>query len=201
MNAIVDAAVAIYPVKCRNSPISAGETGLALVLKVNVMNTSTASVRTSGFLTLFDYHTGFFRKVLEGLSQEDMHNRLHTAANHPAWIAGALVHQRLVMANGAGANLTQTGEALFKDWKGIQEGVGYPSNEEYLSDWEKITPLARQALTALDDAKLDSMVDMGGTKMSFYELTGFTIYREASMIGQLALWRRLLGHPAMRYDE
>ena len=48
--------------------------------------------------------------------------------------------------------------------------------------------------------KLDSDFNMGGMKMSYYELICFTIYREASIIGQLALWRRLLGYPAMKYD-
>jgi hypothetical protein len=41
---------------------------------------------------------------------------------------------------------------------------------------------------------------MGGMKMSWYDMITFTMYREASMIGQLALWRRLLGHPALKYD-
>ena len=44
------------------------------------------------------------------------------------------------------------------------------------------------------------MFDMGGMKMTYYELISFTIYREASIIGQLALWRRLLGYPALKYD-
>jgi hypothetical protein len=47
---------------------------------------------------------------------------------------------------------------------------------------------------------MDSMFDMGGMKMTYYELISFTIYREASIIGQLALWRRLLGYPALKYD-
>ena len=43
-------------------------------------------------------------------------------------------------------------------------------------------------------------MDMGGMKMTYHELISFTIYREANMIGQLALWRRLLGYPALKYD-
>jgi hypothetical protein len=35
--------------------------------------------------------------------------------------------------------------------------------------------------------------------MSLYELITFSIYREANIIGQIALWRRLLGYPGMRY--
>ncbi len=164
------------------------------------METQTASTRTKGLLTLFDYHTGFFAKALEGISVEDMHNRLNTQANHPAWLAGSLVNQRFLMASETSTGFKQTGEELFKNHKGIQDGIKYPTAAEYLKDWEKITPEARKALVEIDDKKLDSEFDMGGMKMSYYDLISFNIYREASIIGQLALWRRLLGYPAIKYD-
>jgi hypothetical protein len=164
------------------------------------MNTVTASHRTTGLLSLFDYQTGFFPRVLEGISEDDMHNRLNTQANHPAWLAGSLVNQRFQMASETGTGLQQTGGELFKNNKGMQEGVRYPTAAQYLADWQRITPEAREALVKIDDKKLDSDFDMGGMKMTYYELICFTIYREASIIGQLALWRRLLGYPAMKYD-
>ena len=164
------------------------------------MNTQTNSTRTVGFLSLFDYHTGFFAKALDGLSEEDMHNRLGTEANHPAWITGALIQQRVMMASETSPGLIQTGAELFDGYKGIQADATYPTNAAYISDWERISPEARKALVSIDDAKLDSMMDMGGMKMTYYEMIGFTIYREASLIGQLALWRRLLGRAALKYD-
>lgn len=164
------------------------------------MKTQTASNRTSALLTLFDYQTTFFLRALDGMSEENMHNRLNTQANHPAWLAGSLVAQRFMMASETGTELRQNGEELFKNNKGIQDGVQYPTSAEYISDWEKITPQAREALVTIDDKKLESEIDMGGMKMTYYELITFSIYREASMIGQLALWRRLLGYPALKYD-
>jgi hypothetical protein len=164
------------------------------------MHKQTKTNRTIGLLSLFDYHTSFFPKVLDGLSEDAMHNRLNTQANHPAWLAGSLVHQRFTMASETGSGLTQTGEELFKGHKGIQDGIRYPTIAEYISDWDRITPEAREALVLIDDTKLDSLFDMGGMKMTYYELICFTIYREANMIGQLALWRRLLGYAALKYD-
>jgi len=164
------------------------------------MEKKTPSTRIQGLLDLFDMQTTFFAKAIEGISEENMHNRLNTEANHMAWLTGSLVQQRLMMTKEVNPGLTQSGEPLFENNKGIQEGAKYPTNEEYLKDWEKISPIARQALTDLDDEKLDSEIDMGGMKMTYYELITFTIYREASMIGQLALWRRLLGYPALKYD-
>lgn len=164
------------------------------------MDRKTASSRTIGLLDLFDYHTGFFPRVLDGLSDEDMHQRLNTQANHPAWIAGSLVYQRFQMTSETGSGLQQNGAGLFANHAGLKEGVKYPTVAEYIADWQRISPEARAALAMLDDNKLDSDFNMGGMKMTYYELTTFTIYREASMIGQLALWRRLLGYPAMKYD-
>ncbi len=164
------------------------------------MQTQTASTRTQGLLTLFDYQTGFFARALDGMSEEDMHNRLNTEANHPAWLTGSLVQQRFLMASETGTGQKQTGEELFKNHQGIQAGAKYPTVAEYMKDWERITPEAREALVRIDDKKLDSEIDMGGMKMTYYDMICFTIYREASLIGQLALWRRLLGYPALKYD-
>jgi hypothetical protein len=164
------------------------------------MKPNTTSTRTQALLTLFDYQTGFFARALDGITEEDMHNRLNTQANHPAWLAGSLVAQRFLMASDSGTTLKQTRADLFKMNTGIQAGVTYPTIAEYIKDWEAITPIAREAIINIDDAKLDSELDMGGMKMGFYEMMCFTIYREASMIGQLALWRRLLGYPALKYD-
>ncbi|HZG24381.1 MAG TPA: DinB family protein [Chitinophagaceae bacterium] len=163
------------------------------------METKTASNRMHAILTLFDYQTGFFPRALDGISEDDMYNRLNTQANHPAWLAGSLVEQRFTMASETGTGLMQTGEELFKNNRGIQAGVKYPTIAEYLGDWERITPEAREALVKIDDQKLDSEIDMGGMKMPYYDMICFSIYREASIIGQLALWRRLLGYPALKY--
>lgn len=164
------------------------------------METKTASTRTEGLLKLFEYQTTFFARAIEGISEKDMYERLDTKANHIAWLTGSLVQQRYDMAKETNHGLKQTGEELFSDHKGIQDGATYPSVAEYLADWDKITPVARQALVAIDDQKLDSEIDMGFMKMSNYDMIAFTIYREASIIGQIALWRRLLNYPALKYD-
>jgi hypothetical protein len=164
------------------------------------MDTKTSSTRTEGLVALFDMQTDFLSRAIEGISNEDMYNRLNTKANHMAWLVGSLVHQRFLMTTETHPGEIQKGEELFKNNKGIQDEAKYPSNQDYLADWQMITPKAREALTSMDDAKLDSDFDMGGMTMSYFDLLIFTVYREASIFGQLALWRRLLGYPAMRYD-
>jgi hypothetical protein len=164
------------------------------------METKTVSTRMQSLLVLYDMQTTFFKNVLEGILEKDTHNRLNTKANHIAWLAGSLVEQRYGIAKDIGIDKEQQAHELFKDNKGIQDNVTYPSLAQYKKDWDTITPLARKGFAEVTDEKLDGEIDMGGMKMSLYDVTAFTIYREANCIGQIALWRRLLGYEAMKYD-
>ena len=164
------------------------------------METKTVSSRMQALLVLYDMQTTFFKKVIDGISDEDAHNRLNTKANHVAWLAGTLVEQRFHIARDFGSDLNQSGDELFKNNQGIKDNVMYPALAQYKSDWETISPISREAFVKVTDEKLDSIIDMGGMKMSFYDLIAFTVYREANCIGQIALWRRLLGYEAMKYD-
>ena len=164
------------------------------------METKTVSTRMQALLVLYDMQTTFFKKVIDGISDEDAHNRLNTKANHVAWLAGTLVEQRFHIARDFGSDLKQSGDELFKNNQGIKDNVMYPALAQYKSDWETISPISREAFVKVTDEKLDSIIDMGGMKMPFYDLIAFTVYREANCIGQIALWRRLLGYEAMKYD-
>ena len=150
-------------------------------------------------IVLHDMHTDFYIKALDGITDESAHNRLDTKANHVAWLAGSLVQQRYELATMFGEAHQQTHHELFSDFKGIQDGA-YPPLEDFRQDWQKISPVLRQLLSDLPTEKLDSIFEAMGMKMTYFELLSFNTYREASVIGQIALWRRLLDYPAMKYD-
>lgn len=156
--------------------------------------------RVQSLIVLYDMHTTFFKRALEGISDHDAHNRLATKANHVAWLAGTLVEQRYAMVRNNGIEMHQAADELFKNNQGIQDGVTYLSLEQYKSDWDTISPIARDVLVTVSDEQLDSEIDMGGMKMTLFDLTAFSIYREANCIGQIALWRRLLGYEPLKYD-
>lgn len=151
-------------------------------------------------IVLYDMQTTFFKNVIDGISDNDAHNRLNTKANHIAWLAGSLVQQRYEIANALGIDYKQAAHELFKDNRGIQDNVTYPSLSAYNRDWETISPVLRDALASVTDEKLDSLFEMmPGMSMSYFDLVAFIVYREANCIGQIALWRRLLGYEAMKY--
>ncbi|MDQ3142736.1 MAG: DinB family protein [Bacteroidota bacterium] len=166
------------------------------------METKTVSHRIESFLVLYDMQTKFFSSVLNGISDEKAHERLNTKANHIAWLVGSLVEQRFEMANDIDntINMEQTGHELFKNFQGIQDGISYPTLNKYIEDWNNISPILRKALAGVTEEILNSSQEMGGMQMTIFDMVSFCIYREANCIGQIALWRRLLGYEAMKYD-
>jgi len=157
------------------------------------------STRIPSLLALYDMHTGLFPKAIDGISEKDAQNRLNTKANHAAWITGSLVQERFEMAKMLGIDMKQKANDLFKDHTGIQDGVSYPALSEFIIDWEKISPVLREALANVNDEKLDANLEMPWGKFLVFDMITFFTYREANCIGQLALWRRLLGYEPMKY--
>lgn len=157
--------------------------------------------RLYGLIALYDMHTGFYPKVLDGISDEDAHKRLDTQANHMTWLAGSMLQERFELASWFGTKMEQKHHDMFRDHQGIKDGEKYPPLQDFVQDWKRITPVLRDILCNLSAEKVDSIFEMEGMKMPHFDLLTFEVYREANIIGQLILWRRLLGYPAMKYDE
>lgn len=163
-------------------------------------NKNVADSRLYSLLVLYDMHTDFFYKVIDGIKDQDAHNRLGTKANHVAWIAGSLVQERFELAKTIGIDRISHSHELFKDHQGIQTDTQYPSLDIYRKDWKEISPLLKTALHALQPDLLDSSFDMmPDVPMTYFDFISFVTYREANCIGQIALWRRLLDYPPMNY--
>lgn len=156
--------------------------------------------RVTALTAMFDMQTDFFYSVLDGISAADMLNRLDTKANHIAWLAGSLIAQRYELASRlTGTEYHYTGEDLFKDNQGIKDTAAYPTAEQYKEDWKRIAPVLHEGLATASAEKLDSLIEFPEMTFSFFELIYFSAYREANHIGQMALWRRLLGYDPMKY--
>lgn len=163
------------------------------------MEIKTTNKRMYALISLYDLHTGLFGKAIEGISAEDAINRKDTKANHIAWLAGSLVQERYELANLFGKDLKQAANDLFENHKGIQDNAAYPALAEYLKDWEKISPVLREELEKATDEQLDKVLEFPGMSFPMYEMVSFNTYREANCIGQIALWRRLLGYEGIKY--
>jgi len=157
---------------------------------------------TEALITLYDLHTKLFGNVLADISDKDAQNRLGTKANHIAWIAGSLVYSRYGLANIFGVDMKQNSEKLFEDFKGIQDNITYPPLAEFKKDWESVTPVLKNALVNLGEDQLNGPdpFNMPGGDFTLFDSLTFSIDRESYCIGQIGLYRRLLGYEAMKYS-
>ena len=163
------------------------------------MEIKPVSNRLFALIVLYDMHTTYFGNAIDGISNEDAHQRLNTKANHIAWISGSLVQGRYELANLLGLDLKQTAHELFANFKGIQDNETYPALADFKKDWEKISPILREKLMQVTEEQLDKVLEFPDMSFPLFEMISFTIYREANCIGQIALWRRLLNYDAMKY--
>jgi hypothetical protein len=160
--------------------------------------------RLYALVFLYDLHTKLFHNVIEGISDTDAHNRLNTKANHIAWIAGSLVNGRYGLGNVLGIDQKQTSPEFFEGYKSIQDGATYPPLAEYKKDWETISPLFRNTLVHLTTDQLNGEDPFGmsgdsGEKFTLFDTIAFIVDRESYCIGQIGIFRRLLGYEAMKY--
>ncbi|CAN5648454.1 hypothetical protein BH10BAC5_BH10BAC5_03290 [soil metagenome] len=160
----------------------------------------TKDSRMESLIALYDIHSKYLKNAVDGISDKDSLNRLETKAVNINWIVGSLVQERFELASNLGIEMKQNAYELFKDHKGIQDNIAYPEISSYMKDWDEITPILRELLVNVETGKLDESFEMmPDYKMTYIELYTFMSYRESSMIGQIALWRRLLGHKGMSY--
>lgn len=75
-----------------------------------------------------------------------------------------------------------------------------PRLASFKKDRETISPILRELILNADDTQLDSPFEMPGEKMSVFDLMSFISYRKANCIGQIALWRRILGYDPIKYN-
>lgn len=154
-------------------------------------------------LQQYDLHTSLFPNVIVDITDKEAHNRLGTKANHVAWLTCNLVQLRLRLAQVAGLALEPAFNTFLDQFKGIQDDVTYAPLKEYQQHWEKISPVLRERLAGLTAEQLAAKVEVPGmgTQEPLIDITGFFMYMESYGVGQIALWRRLLGHAAMRYPD
>ena len=163
------------------------------------MKTKPITEKLYGLIVLYEMHTDFLKRALDGIAESDIQKRLDTKANHIAWITGSVVDGRYYLAKSFGLDLESSTLELFKDNHSIIDDAKYPSINEFLEDWDNVSAQLQEALVDATDEKLNEPIEMPGMKMTLFDMISFTIYREANCIGQIALWRRLLGYKGMNY--
>ena len=152
----------------------------------------------------FRGHSQSFLMVIKGISEEDSLKRIEERTNHIIWMVGNFLDMRYAMGNVLGL----TEEFKYKDFffqgKSLDESFAYPSLQDLIADFHRISPLVYQRLLQVTDEELNKAFPMGMNIDFFPEdvlnFVGMCIGREDYLCGQMGLMRRILGYDAMKYD-
>src|SRR5690606_14886495 len=152
----------------------------------------------------FRGHSQSFLMVLKGISEEDALKRIEGRTNHIIWMVGNFLDMRYAMGNVLGL----TEEFKYKDFffqgKSLDESLAYPSLQDLIVDFHRISPLVYQRLLQVTDEELNRAFPMGMNIDFFPEdvlnFVGMCIGREDYLCGQMGLMRRIMCYDAMKYD-
>ncbi len=179
--------------------------GLTLIdtNKLIIMDTA-KSAQLNVIIPAYRMHTQTFINVLDGISEKDALKRIENRTNHLVWMAGNYVNVRYSMGNILGIKEEDPYQDLFYMGKTLDEKKEYPTLKQLLDNFHKISPQVYQALLNDDDATLAEVFEMGMQvpfiKEDKLNFIGMCIGREDYLCGQMALMRRILDYPGMKYD-
>lgn len=152
----------------------------------------------------YRWHSQIFLMVLDGITEGEAQKRVDNRTNHIIWMVGNFVNVRYGLANALGIKEQDPYHDLFFMGKALDERFTYPALEALRQSFHKISPLAYKKLLATTDEELEKAFPMGmGVSFSpenILNFIGMCIGREDYLSGQLALMRRILDHPGIKYD-
>ena len=152
----------------------------------------------------FRGHSQSFLMVLESISEEDALKRIEGRTNHIIWMVGNFLDMRYAMGNVLGLAEEFKYKDFFFQGKALDESLAYPSLQDLIADFHRISPLVYQRLLQVTDVELNKAFPMGMNIDFFPEdvlnFVGMCIGREDYLCGQMGLMRRILGYDAMKYD-
>lgn len=162
------------------------------------------SSKLAVIIPAYRMHTQSFLNVLEGLSEADAMKRIDGRTNHIVWMAGNFVNVRYGIAHVLGLPEEDSYRDLFYMGKTLDEHFSYPSLDELKESFHTISPKVYQSLLEVQDEQLAEIFQINMNipfvredKLNFI---GMCIGRQDYLCGQIALMRRLLDYPAMKYD-
>jgi hypothetical protein len=165
------------------------------------MTTKTSASPISDLIGQFKLQERLFANVTSEIKNEDGQKRINQNTNHLAWLVGHTVSTRYMLLNVLGVNASEPFPDLFSQGKGMQENVTYPSVTDLTKDWSSVSQKLEERLNALNGSELEANAPfptpLGPSIKNFIS---FCAHHEAYTIGQMGLYRRFLGYPAMKYS-
>jgi uncharacterized damage-inducible protein DinB len=146
-------------------------------------------------------NTRLFRSCLDGLNDEQARSRISERTNSVSFIAAHLVESRHFLASQLGEKAPSPFGAVFAEAKSIDDVSELPSLAAILEGWNAISEELERRLERAEASALDahSPIRFPIDDTSRLGTVAFLMQHDSYHVGQLALLRKHVGFPAMKY--
>ena len=146
-------------------------------------------------------NTRLFANCLDGVTDERAILRPNDRTNNLSFIACHLVDSRHFVARYLGLSENHPLDAVLRDAASIDDVGVLPSLEQIREAWRPISLALDACLLSLGEEELmaPSPQRFPVDDPTVFGAIGFLLQHESYHIGQLALLRKYLGYPAMKY--
>ena len=150
---------------------------------------------------LYALNVQLFDNVTYDLSEADAARRLSDETNSPQWIAGHALDIQYNLALLTGVATENPYAEYFAYGQPFDGSADYPSLAQMRSDFAELAPQIESALRQLPAETLDgdSPIPIPFNQQTIRGVLAFQMHHLGYEIGQLGLYRRFLGKPAMQY--
>jgi hypothetical protein len=170
-------------------------------LKLEIMTTQSKTSPIADLIGQYRLQEKLFSNVTADINDDDSHKKINQNTNHLSWLVGHTVSTRYMLLNVLGVNASEPFPDLFAQGKGLQENAKYPSIKELTKDWNSVSQKLEEKLNSITETELNATAPVPtplGT--SVRNFLSFCAHHEAYTIGQMGLYRRFHGYPAMKYN-
>ncbi len=151
-------------------------------------------------ISQFKLQEKLFNNVTFDIKDEDARKKINNNTNNLTWLIGHTVSTRYMLLNVLGEKASEPFPDLYGGGKGWQASATYPNVKDLLKDWSGVSQKLYNKLSSMSqdqfEAKAPQPTPMGGNVRNF---VSFCAHHEAYTIGQMGLYRRVHGYPAMKY--
>ena len=146
-------------------------------------------------------HTRLYLNCLDSLDDAAVRWRAEGRSNSALFVAAHLVDSRAWTARMLGLDIPAPFGGALKYGTSIEDVPHLPGLEEVTDEWTAVSALLEAQLAALsvEDLAAPSLQRFPVDDPSVGGSLAFLMHHEAYHIGQLALLRRAVGFPAMKY--
>lgn len=150
---------------------------------------------------IFSLNDRLFINALEGLSDEQIKERISEHNNPINWIATHTVWARFNASLFLGKSVKNPYNGLFENFKAYDPSMPLPSISEIKDEWRKATELLKQAFSEVTDEQLAAESPIKNPIGDFTNAgtLAFLAQHESYDIGQIAFLKKYHTQQAMAY--